>query len=109
MFLFNSCFESLLINSLTQFMGIGLTKAKELLKNGLTNINQLRQKKYSALLSKQTKVFLTLRPIKKIPHDDISILEPLLINTTKLMSFGDYTAYHARMEATRHPGAEHCV
>lgn len=74
-----------LIGDLTNFMGIGTSKAKELVENGLTDIKQIRQKKYLNMLTDQTRVFLSLKPVKRIPHDNIAMLEPLLIKIQKAL------------------------
>lgn len=67
-----------LIKELTEFMGIGIEKAKQLVKDGLTNINQLHQKRWMKTLTDETKLFLEMKPMDKIPHDDIKELEPIL-------------------------------
>jgi len=82
-----------LIQELTGFMGIGTATAKLLVKKGLTNINQIRNKKYIDLLSDQTKMFLSLRPIKRIPHKDIEKLEPIITQLhkgTEMIIVGSY-------------------
>ena len=82
-----------LMKELTNFMGIGKIKAKEIVDKGLTNIKQLNQKKYKNLLTDQTRVFLSLKPKKKIPHKDIVMLEPLLVNIiseTEIIIVGSY-------------------
>lgn len=79
-----------LINKLIKIPGIGLSKANILVKNGLTNINQLYSKKYIDQVSNETKIFLKQIPIKKIPYTSIKKIEPLLKsfkNTTIVGSF----------------------
>jgi len=75
--------QKLLLRELTNYMGIGVTKAKELVDNGLTDVKQIKQKKYLKLLTDQTRVFLSLKPIKKIPHNEIKLLEPFLTGIMK--------------------------
>lgn len=82
-----------LIQELTSFMGIGVSTAEALIKKGLTNTNQIRGKKYSDLLSDQTKMFLSLKPVKRIPRKDIQKLEPIitqLIKNTEMIIVGSY-------------------
>ncbi len=72
-----------LLKELSQFMGIGNERAKILLNAGLKNINQLHMKKYKELLPEETKLFIDLKPIREIPHDDISKLEPYITDSAK--------------------------
>ena len=71
--------KTALKKSLTGFMGIGDKLADQLIIDGLTNINQLHMKKWMAKLNKDTKAYLELKPEKKIPHEDIKALEPILL------------------------------
>jgi DNA polymerase (family 10) len=64
-----------LIKELTEFMGLGTEKAKQLIEAGVRNINQLHMKKYIAMLPEETKLFMQLKPEQKIPHDHIEMLE----------------------------------
>jgi len=82
---------------LIQIMGIGLSLANKLITNGLTDVSQLKQKKYKSMLTDQTKIFLKLKPLKKIPHSFIKTLEPMILqlgksNTpgTELIIVGSY-------------------
>jgi DNA polymerase/3'-5' exonuclease PolX len=68
-----------LLKELTEFMGIGPEKAKALMQAGVTNINQLHMKKYKQLLPEETKVFMDLKPLQKIPTEHIAILEPYIM------------------------------
>lgn len=82
-------------NELINFMGIGSTKAKELIEHGLTDVKQIRQKKYETMLTDQTRAFLSLKPVKKISHSDIAKLEPLLTKNipnskSELIMVGSY-------------------
>ncbi len=82
-----------LIQELTGFMGVGASTAKALIKRGLTNINQIRSKKYSDLLSDQTKIFLSLKPVKRILHKQIEVLESTvtkLLKNTEMIIVGSY-------------------
>ena len=73
--------EKILLGNLTNLMGIGVEKAKELIDNGLTDIKQIRNKKYLNMLTDQTRIFLSLKPEKRISHKEISLLEPRIFNT----------------------------
>lgn len=82
-----------LIQDLTSFMGIGISTAKELIKKGLTNVNQIRNQKYKNMLSDQTKLFLSIKPIKRIPHGKIKELESSvtkLLKGTEMIIVGSY-------------------
>lgn len=82
-----------LIQELTGFMGIGVSTAKALIKRGLTNTNQIRNKKYADLLSDQTKLYLSLKPVKKILHAQIKELEPTvtkLLKDVEMIIVGSY-------------------
>lgn len=68
-----------LSDELLNFMGIGPEKAAELIAAGLKHINQLHMKKYKELLPEETKLFIDMKPIQKIPNEHIKILEPLLM------------------------------
>ena len=72
-----------LLHDLIKIKGIGSTKAKELIKMGIKNTNQLKLKKYNDLLSDQTKIFIKLKPETKIPNEKIKSLEPIIINLLK--------------------------
>lgn len=76
--------KSQLKYELTHLMGIGAQKADKLISDGLTNIQQLKSKKWSALLPEETKLFIKLKPIDKIPHDDIKTYVEPIINTLRL-------------------------
>lgn len=83
-----------LIKDLSEFMGLGQEKAKKLIKAGITHVNQLRLKKYKALLPEETKLFIDLKPTQKIPHEHIKLLEPHLMKASdkkmKLVITGSY-------------------
>jgi DNA polymerase (family X) len=84
-----------LVKELTEFMGIGTERAKQLVKDGLTNINQLHQKRWMKMLTDETKLFLEMKPMDKIPHNDIKELEPILnklndVDDCKVQLVGSY-------------------
>ena len=72
-----------LLKELSGFMGIGKERAKVLVDAGLKNINQLHMKKYKEMLPEETKLFIDLKPIREIPHDDIEKLEPYILDSAK--------------------------
>lgn len=74
--------EEKLLDELTKFMGIGPEKAKDLVAAGLSHINQLHRKKYQELLPEETKTFMKLKPLQKIPHEHIKTLEPYLMKAS---------------------------
>jgi len=71
-----------LMKELTNFMGIGEERAKDLISAGLKHVNQLRMKKYYNLLPEETKIFITLKPLNQIPNEHIKILEPYLMKAS---------------------------
>ncbi len=71
--------ENTLINQLTSLKGIGAEKAKALMEAGVTTMSQLKLKKYRDLLPDETKTFMSLKPLQRIPHEHIKILEPYLL------------------------------
>ena len=75
--------KNILLRNLIKIKGIGSTKAKELIKMGIKNTNQLKLKKYNELLSDQTKIFIKLKPEIEIPNEKIKSLEPIIINLLK--------------------------
>jgi hypothetical protein len=80
-----------LYNELNNIMGIGPNKAKILIEKGLTNIKQLKNKKYYNLLNEDTKVFLEYNPERKIPHEIIKLIEPIIkIRGFKIKIVGSY-------------------
>jgi len=83
-----------LMKELTNFMGIGEERAKQLIAEGLTKINQLHMKKWLVKLPEETQLFMKLKPLDKIPHDDIQTLEPyinkLQTDEMKLQLVGSY-------------------
>lgn len=72
--------EQNLMQTLSQFMGLGTIKAKKLIDAGLTSISQLKLKKYKNLLPEETRIFLELKPLQRIPREDIKLLEPFINN-----------------------------
>jgi DNA polymerase/3'-5' exonuclease PolX len=84
-----------LIAQLTNYMGIGVVKAEELIANGLKSFDQIHTKKYKDLLTNMTKLFLDKKPSREIPHDDIKKLEQTLTSldiksANEIMIVGSY-------------------
>ncbi len=65
---------------LNNVLGIGTKKIDELIKMGLTDINQLRKKKFYDMLNTDTQLMLKYKPIRKIPYEDIKKIELKLIS-----------------------------
>lgn len=57
-----------LYDQLVNINGIGPKLAKELLSAGIEKISDLRLKKFNGMLSEEAKLFVKLKPLKKIPH-----------------------------------------
>jgi DNA polymerase (family 10) len=72
--------KMVLLNKLTNFIGIGEERAKKLIEEGLRNINQLHMKKWKEKLPKETQLFLDYKPEEKIPHEEISSMEPDIVS-----------------------------
>ncbi len=70
---------------LVKVMGIGKSKAAELINDGLKNINQLHTKKWKAKLNSTTRAYLSLKPNDHIPYETIHSLE-----TKMKAGFTDY-------------------
>jgi len=77
---------------LVKYMGLGKTKAKDLIDQGLTSIEQLQSKPWFNKLPLETRTTLKNTPLRKIPHDNIANLESLLTKTTlcKAVLVGSY-------------------
>lgn len=75
--------ENSLLNELASHIGIGNEKAKTLIDAGLKNMNQLKLKKYQQLLNNDTKLFLSMKPLREILHQDIKKLEPYILSSAK--------------------------
>ena len=63
-------------DELINIAGIGKAKADELIKAGLTNINQLKQKKWD--IPKSVLLMIKTKPLKKIPYSFIASIENVL-------------------------------
>lgn len=75
--------ENKLFEELNELLGIGEKKAQELIEHGLTNINQLKQKKWFEKLNKDSQMMIEHRPLRHIPHGDIKRIE------SKITGFDD--------------------
>lgn len=65
---------------LLEYLGIGDVKADELIAAGLKTIAQLKTKKYRTMLPDSTQKMLLYAPDRQIPHDNIKIVEPLILS-----------------------------
>ncbi len=83
-----------LIKDLILIHGIGMERAKQLISDGLTSVNQLKTKKFYLTLPEETKAFLKLKPKKEIPNINIKKLEPMILslsdNNSKITLVGSY-------------------
>lgn len=71
-----------IIKELSKIMGIGEARAKALVAQGLTNINDMYKEKWFNMLPEETKLNLKLKPEVPIPYGDIKKIEEYL-NKTK--------------------------
>lgn len=76
-----------LLRSLTHIMGIGESKAKKLIKNGLRSLRELKNKKWDSYLGAATKAYLKTKPNEYIPNSEIARLEK------SMHSFSSYKWY----------------
>jgi DNA polymerase/3'-5' exonuclease PolX len=70
--------KSQLRDELRNVAGIGTSKADELIKMGLTSINQLSQKKWESYLNSGIILMIKNKPLRKIPYTTIKKLEKKL-------------------------------
>jgi len=86
-----SFIASNLIEELISINGIGREKAKQLINEGVKSITDLKKKKYYEMLNNDTKLFLSMKPEKRIPHNDIKIFEEKLkLSGIKFKFVGSY-------------------
>lgn len=67
-----------LIEQLSNFPGIGQARAEKLIKAGIKNISQLKQKKYHDMLTNETILTLKFNPVERIPRQAIEAFEKAL-------------------------------
>ena len=86
--------RSTLLADLTKLMGLGETKARDLIRKGVTSVDQLRSPPWFDTLSIQTQTALVNEPVRKIPHEHIEKLEETLttpgIRGLKVVLVGSY-------------------
>jgi DNA polymerase/3'-5' exonuclease PolX len=70
--------EYTLKKELSNLLGIGEAKIKELINNGLSSIKQIRQKKFFNQLNLDTQIILEHKPIREIPWNQIHNIETKL-------------------------------
>ena len=73
--------QSRLLQELIDIAGIGKSKADKLIQLGLTDIKQLKQKKWESYINTGTKLLLNKKPLTTIPNSLIKTIE------TKLTAF----------------------
>lgn len=76
----NKLKKSYLLDELINIAGIGKKKAEELINLGLTNIKQLKLKKWEQYLTSGTILLLKNKPLRKIPYSMIKHIEPKFTN-----------------------------
>jgi hypothetical protein len=67
-----------LYEELNLILGIGPTKATQLITLGLSKIEDLINPKWFKLLSREAKIMVTYKPCRKIPRSIIQKIEPIL-------------------------------
>ena len=81
-------------NELVKYLGLGMKKADALIKDGLTSVSQLTQKKYFDKLPLETRTIMKTKPLRKIPHKNIKAIEKDLTldgkHTYKAVIVGSY-------------------
>jgi DNA polymerase/3'-5' exonuclease PolX len=84
--------KKLLHNELRRIIGIGPQKATDLIEQGLKSIKQLKQSKWWNQLNTDTQTALSTQPLRRIPHNEIKKIEPLLTKFTgaKIILVGSY-------------------
>ena len=79
-----------LFNKLSNIDGIGSKKAKELIKLGISSINDLKKKNWNNMISEPTRILLKHNIFKKIPNIFIKELETKLKFKNKVILVGGY-------------------
>lgn len=84
--------KKLLINELRRITGIGPTKAADLVGQGLKAVSQLKHPRWWNQLNADTQTALATQPHRRIPHDEIAKLEPILtkFGDAKIVLVGSY-------------------
>jgi DNA polymerase/3'-5' exonuclease PolX len=67
-----------LVEQLSNFPGIGQARTEKLIKAGIKNISQLKQKKYHDMLTNETILTLKFNPVERIPRQAIEAFEKAL-------------------------------
>lgn len=67
-----------LADQLSNFPGIGQARAEKLMKAGIKNVSQLKQKKYHDMLTNETILTLKFNPVERIPRQAIEAFEKTL-------------------------------
>ncbi len=80
----------ILKTTLSNITGVGAKKADVLIEAGLKNVRQIKLKKYQALLNTDSKIDTRHKPEKKISHDVIKKIEPVLTQFPNAILVGSY-------------------
>ena len=67
-----------LVADLLKVQGIGVARARELIKKGLTSVAQLKLQKYYTLLPQETRIFIKYPPLTRIPRKVIEKIDTQL-------------------------------
>jgi DNA polymerase/3'-5' exonuclease PolX len=84
--------KKLLRNDLRKIIGIGPQKADDLIAQGLTSLGQLKQPRWWNQLNIDTQTALATEPVRRIPHDEIKQIEPILtkFSSARIILVGSY-------------------
>lgn len=77
--------QNKLRHDLEKILGVGPKKINELIADGLTDIKQLKSKKWLDKLNTDARLIVEHNPLRKIPHEDIKKIEK------KITGFGKKT------------------
>ena len=82
--------EFILYNKLNNIDGIGSKKAKDLIRLGIKNKNDLKKKKWQGLLNEQTRILINYDISKNISNNFINEIKPKLIYKNKVYLVGGF-------------------
>lgn len=88
-----------LVEQLSNFPGIGQARAEKLIKAGIKNISQLKQKKYHDMLTNETILTLKFNPVERIPRQAIEAFEKT-INELKRKYHWEIVGSYRRQKTT---------
>lgn len=81
-----------LMKQLTSIAGIGEVGAKKLIEQGVKSVDDLRKVSWFSILPDVTQIFLKHDPTRRIPHEHMKALEPIIIGFQKykIVMVGSY-------------------